>query len=259
MSKKKNNNQQEFKVFSESRPYVLWRRVSTKKQGDSELGLMAQEAVANVCMGREPEKVFTDVYTGTKLRLCKGLWDAIDYCKKNNYVLVVARSDRFRSVSEALEVLDEIGEGNIIFCDLPSSDRFVLTIIWAVWEKQAIVGRINTRVALAECKKKGKNGGWVSRSGNFRTHLGNDKGVDTTNARLASAASRKAEADAWKESSPLYTWFLRQVLKGRSLKDIVTEAQQMYDENPKSYCTKTGKPLYMPLASLWRKEILPMR
>ena len=114
------------------RPYVLWRRVSTKEQGNSGLGLEAQLTMAEYCMKEKPEAVFTDVYSGTKLNECTELWNAIRYCKEKGYLLVIAKTDRFRNVKEALEILDAVGEGNLNFCDLPTTDRMILTIIFAV-------------------------------------------------------------------------------------------------------------------------------
>lgn len=146
-------------MAAQQQKYVLWRRVSTKKQGDSGLGLEAQQAIAEYFMGNTAEKIFTEVYTGTKLSECRQLWTAINYCKKHNLLLVIAKTDRFRNVRESLEVLDAVGEGKLVFCDLPTTDRTILTIVWAIWERQAMQGRINTRLALNERKKQLDNYG----------------------------------------------------------------------------------------------------
>ncbi len=247
----------ELKTIHEPRPYVLWRRVSTQEQGESGLGLDAQATIAKMFMAKEPVEIFTDVYSGTKLRQCKGLWSAISLCKEKNYVLVIAKSDRCRNVSEALDILDAIGERNLIFCDLPSTDRFILTVMWAMWERQAIMGRINTRIALAERKKQiERDGGFVAKSGNFCTHLGRQKGVKNPNAIEAMAARKTEMSQEWKRESGLYTWVSIQLLKGRRQKDILEEARELYDDNPDKYCTKTGRMLSPGILSKWSSEIL---
>lgn len=119
-------------INDNNRPYVLWRRVSTKGQFESGLGLEAQTTIAEYFMHGSPIKTYTDVFSGTKLADCPELVKAIRYCKANNYLLVVAKTDRFRNVKEALAVLDDMGEGNVTFCDLPTTNRMVLTIMFAV-------------------------------------------------------------------------------------------------------------------------------
>lgn len=246
----------EIQIIQESRPYVLWRRVSTSKQGSDGLGIAAQLTIAQTFMGRDPVEIFTDVYTGTKLKQCAGLWQAIDYCKENGTVLVIAKSDRFRSVNDALDVLDAIGSSNLIFCDLPSSDRFVLTIMWAVWEKQAIMGRINTRIALAERKKQiASEGGFMSKSGNWCTRLGNKKGVDMSMAVQASARKKIGDAIDWRKKSALYVWVENQVLRGRTRKEILEEAAALYNDNPDQFGTREGKMLTKGILSKWIAEI----
>lgn len=242
-------------IIPETRPYVLWKRVSTVKQGESGLGLAAQEAIAKTFMGRDPVKIYTDVYSGTKLKQCVALWEAIECCKENDYVLVIAKTDRFRSVQEALDVLDAVGQNRLIFCDLPTTDRFVLTILWAVWEKQAIIGRLNTRLALAERKKQiAQNGGFFSKSGKWTTHLGRDKGVALTEAHIAAGKAMTDKATEWRKVSPLYRWARRQYNNGRSRRDIVSEAREMYKEDPKLYCTPGGTPLSEAILCRWIQE-----
>lgn len=247
----------EIQTIQESRPYVLWRRVSTKEQGRSELGLDAQATIAKIFMGKEPVQIFTDVFSGTKLKQCKGLWEAIALCKAENYCLVIAKSDRCRNVSEALEILDAIGERNLIFCDLPSCDRFILTVMFAMWERQAIMGRINTRVALAERKKQiEENGGFTSKSGHWRTRLGNKPGTCYAQAITAMAIRRTEKARAWKRNSPLYTWLTIQVLRDRTQDEILADAEALYEKNPEKYCTQTGNPLRRTTYLKWRRNIL---
>ena len=254
MAKKK---QSEIKTIEESRPYVLWRRVSTEEQGESGLGLEAQLTIAKMFLKKDPVRVFTDVYSGTKLKQCVGLWEAIEFCKQNNAVLVVAKVDRFRSVNEALDVLDCIGERNIIFCDCPSSDRFVLTVLFAMNERTAIIGRVNTKIALAERKKQIKqNGGFISKAGVFRDHLGNKKGCDMSPAWQVGTQKLAAEAEEWRKRSPLYIWTANQVLKGRSRKDILAEAAELYEDEPEKFGTREGKMLTKGTLSKWVAEII---
>ena len=72
-----------------------------------------------------------------------------------------------------MEILDEMGEENIRFCDAPSSSRLILTMLFAVYEHQAIIGRINTKLALDVRKKQiAEKGGFTSKNGVWRTSLG---------------------------------------------------------------------------------------
>lgn len=145
MSKKKASKEEA--LIKDYRDYVLWRRVSTKEQGRSELGLDAQLTYALEFTKKNPVQVFTDVVSGTKLRECTNLWKAIDYCKEHGTYLLVAKTDRFRNVEEACEVLRKVGEENLRFCDLPNCNEMVLKMLWVVWEYQARMGQINTRLA----------------------------------------------------------------------------------------------------------------
>lgn len=245
----------EIKTIEERRPYILWRRVSTKHQEKTELGLEAQVSIAKTFMGKDPVDIYTDVHSGTKLKECSGLWEAIKHCKEEDCVLVIAKSDRCRNVSEALEILDAVGERNLIFCDLPSCDRFILTVMFAMWERQAIMGRINTKVALDERKKQiERDGGFFSKSGNWCTHLGGKKGDDLSKARAAAAAVANKKSSDWRDSSPLYSWAQIQYYKKRSRKEILEEAEKLFQKSPEIYCTRQGKMLTKGILSVWVRE-----
>lgn len=251
-----------------NRSYVLWRRVSTKEQGDSELGLKAQVAIAEYFMKHEAAKVFTDVYTGTKLSECKNLWKAIEYCKNNGLLLVIAKTDRFRNVAEALMVLDEIGEGNLMFCDLPTTDRTVLTIVFALWERQAIQGRINTKVALAERQKlvsKGEN--WISKSGRECTRLGrpadhiDENGKEIYDLSAANEASCKAKQDAailWREQSAAYKMVREWLAMNKSRNEMLAELQRLYEHAPEKFGTSKGRCVTRSVLDRWCREMNPL-
>ena len=251
-----------------SRPYVLWRRVSTKQQGDSELGLKAQIAIAEYFMHSEAEKVFTDVYTGTKLSECKNLWRAIKYCKENGCLLVIAKTDRFRNVAEALNVLDEIGEGNLVFCDLPTTDRTVLTIVFALWERQAIQGRINTRVALEERKKMQENGEkWISKTGRKCDRLGrpadgiDDHGRpywDLSAANEASCIAKQEAAIRWREQSPAYKMVREWSAMGKTRNEMLAELQKLYEHAPEKFGTPNGRCVTRSVLDRWCREMNPL-
>ena len=244
-------------LIQDSRDYVLWRRVSTKKQGKSELGLDAQLTYALEFTKKEPVAVFTDVVSGQKLRDCENLWKAIDYCKAYGTYLLIAKTDRFRNVEEACEVLREVGEGNLRFCDVPNCNEMVLKMLWVVWEYQAKMGQINTRLAMKELKRKiTEEGGFMSKSGNYCTRLGRKPGCDISEAGEKGRQRQIQKAAEWRRRSPGYIFVARELLKGTPRAKILEEFNEMHKEYPELYCTPKGGPLTPSRLSLWAAEII---
>ena len=142
-----------------AKKYVSWRRVSTKKQGGSGLGLAAQKEIIRYFIEREGGELvadFEECYTGTDLNGCTELKKAIALAKDNDAVLIIAKTDRFRNTIEALQVYDDMGDGNIMFCDLPHTDKFTLTLFFALAEREALIVSIRTKQALAAKKARGE-------------------------------------------------------------------------------------------------------
>lgn len=138
--------------------YVSWRRVSTFRQSKSGLGLEAQKEIIRYFVERGGGKLIADYsecYTGKELSGCVELRKAMAHAKKEGAILVIAKTDRFRNCQEALAILSEMGDGNIEFCDLPHSDRFTLTLFWALAEREALITSIRTKQALAVKKSQG--------------------------------------------------------------------------------------------------------
>ena len=151
--------------------FVAWRRVSTKQQGASGHGLAAQKQIIEYFVQAEGGELvadYSDVYTGKDLEGCTELQKAMARCREEGATLIIAKSDRFRNTVEALGIYDQM-EGNIFFCDLPKTDKFTLTLFFALAEREALLVSIRTKQALA-----------AKRAGGVK--LGRPKGSDTTPA-----------------------------------------------------------------------------
>lgn len=139
--------------------FISWRRVSTFKQHKSGLGLDAQAEIIRYFVERADGELVADYaecYTGTELSGCLELHKAIAHCKSICAVLIIAKSDRFRNTVEALQIYEQMGEGNIMFCDLPHTDKFTLTLFFALSEREALITSIRTKQALAAKKARGE-------------------------------------------------------------------------------------------------------
>jgi len=131
-------------------------RVSTQRQGAQGLGISAQRAMCeNFIKQNKGEHVqeFMDVESGTH-RDRKGLWQAIDYCKKNGCSLVIAKLDRMsRDVEFTFKV---INTGiDIHFTDMPVVNSMILGVFAAVAQYEREMVSTRTRQALAVKKSQG--------------------------------------------------------------------------------------------------------
>lgn len=176
--------------------FISWRRVSTKTQGRSGLGLDAQKDIINYFVKNEGGELiadFCEVYTGKDLNGCTELRKAIKTVKETGAKLVIAKTDRFRNTLEALQILEEVGESNIMFCDLPHTDKFTLTLFFAIAEREALLISIRTKQALkAKKERDGQTGGtadnWGKINGNKSRKESNEKAAEI------SAKNRKERA-----------------------------------------------------------------
>ena len=99
--------------------YIAYYRVSTDKQGASGLGLEAQKtAVRNYLKDKyPPDYQFTEVESG-KSSDRPELQKALELCKKEKAVLIVAKLDR---LSRDLHFITSLSKAKIKFicCDMP--------------------------------------------------------------------------------------------------------------------------------------------
>lgn len=143
--------------------YVTYLRVSTQRQGAQGLGISAQRAMCDNFIKQNSGmhvQEFMDVESGTH-RDRKGLWDAIDYCKKNNCSLVIAKLDRLaRDVEFTFKVLNT--GIDIHFTDMPVVNSMILGVFAAVAQYERELTSDRTTKALAAKRERGESTGGAS-------------------------------------------------------------------------------------------------
>jgi len=130
--------------------YAHYLRVSTQKQGIDGYGIDAQRAaIAKYVPGAE----FIEVESG-KRKDRPELLRALDYCKKNGAVLVVAKLDRLARNVAFVSMLMESGV-DFLCADFPTANRLTIHIIAAVAEHEAVMISARTKAGLAAAKVRG--------------------------------------------------------------------------------------------------------
>jgi DNA invertase Pin-like site-specific DNA recombinase len=162
---------------------VAYYRVSTEHQGDSRLGLEAQQAaVTTYCAGAGLSIVaaFEEVETG-KRNDRPVLAEAVTRARRMKATLVLATLDRLgRKVSLISTLLDD-ARVPFVCCDAPNDSRFVLHIRASVAEEEGRKISERTRNALAALKARGVTLGTPANL----TDEGRKKGGATIKARAA--------------------------------------------------------------------------
>lgn len=213
----------------EKRKFVSWRRCSTQKQGKSGLGLEAQLSIINYFVNEAQGELIADfheVYTGKNLHGCVELQKAMECAKKHNATLVVAKTDRFRNLEQALEVY-RLMDGSIYFCDVPMAEdaatyKFMLSLSWSLAEREAAITSLRTKQALQAKRDRGES-------------IGNPNATISETMRANSIASRRNDAQLNENKRKAYKLASLLVAQGKT----ITEVSRELNEN--GYKTPTGK------------------
>jgi DNA invertase Pin-like site-specific DNA recombinase len=130
--------------------YAHYLRVSTQKQGIDGYGIDAQRvAIARYI----PAIEFVEVESG-KRKDRPELLKALEYCKRNNAVLVVAKLDRLARNVAFVSMLMESGV-EFVCADFPTANRLTIHIIAAVAEHEAVMISARTKAGLLAAKARG--------------------------------------------------------------------------------------------------------
>lgn len=192
-------------------PAVAYYRVSTQKQGQSGLGLEAQQA-AVLAHARSKGLVitseFTEIETGTKKRRRPQLEAALDQTRRVGGVLLIAKLDRLARNVAVVATLMESGV-RFVAVDMPEADNLTIHVMAAVAEREAQLISARTKAALAARKARGLK-------------LGKPENL-TVEARLAGAAASKARAVSDMRTVAAYAGALRG--QGLSLRAVAAQLE----------------------------------
>jgi DNA invertase Pin-like site-specific DNA recombinase len=134
--------------------YIAYYRVSTKRQGESQLGLKAQKhAVERFISPDLIDKEFTEIETGTSKRYRPILNEAIELCKKTGATLIIAKLDRLaRNVAFVSSLMDSKVKFKAV--DMPEANELTIHIMSAIAQHEAKAISKRVKEGLAQSKKK---------------------------------------------------------------------------------------------------------
>lgn len=167
--------------------FVAYYRVSTKRQGDSGLGLDAQrEAVRRFIGSSSLVAEHEEIESGGRADR-PALEAALRDCRLHGATLVIAKLDRLARSVAFISRLQEDGV-QFVAVDLPHANNFTVQIMAAVAEHERRLIAERTRAALEAAKARGVRLG--GRRGEHRIEHFSDRG------RQRSAEVRGAKAQA---------------------------------------------------------------
>ena len=175
--------------------YVAYYRVSTKRQGESGLGLEAQQKAVHALAEKYGATIiaeYIEVETGKSAKRPK-LLEAIQHAGLTNATLVVAKLDRLARNAWFTRTLKE-SKQKFVCCDNPDASELTIDLLAVIAEHEARAIATRTREALAVAKERGtllgsaRPGHWDGRED--RRAFGQKKSQP-----LASAANAKKASD----------------------------------------------------------------
>jgi DNA invertase Pin-like site-specific DNA recombinase len=179
---------------------VAYYRVSTKKQGQSGLGLDGQKAAVADYAKRDGATVvysYTEVESGKRADNRPELQKAIAHARRSKATLVVAKLDRLARNVAFLSALMESG-ADFVAVDNAHANRLTIHILAAVAEDEAKRISERTKAALAAAKARGtklgsaRPGHWAGREDQRRAGLERAQ-------QSAAQAVRRAAQDAYQD------------------------------------------------------------
>lgn len=208
-----------------SESYVLYKRVSSKQQGESGLGLAAQESLMRSYLrDKVILEVFTEVETGADNDRPM-LAEAVKYCQDNNATLVVVKLDRLGRDYDYLRSLEK--KINLLDLENPTGNKLVFGIKGILAEEERVMISDRTKKALrAKIALEGK-------------YVNNPNGKGLTEAREKSIYSKKdAAANNENNKRAIYVIYLLMRLLGTNFR-WDKAAEQLNEFGFKSSTNKT--------------------
>lgn len=140
--------------------YVIYKRVSTNKQGDSGLGLDAQQRDLALYLDNYADEgstvldTFTDVMSGAQADRPE-LSAALDLVRRTGATLLVSKLDRLSRKVSFIAALTDDKKVSLKVASMPNADKFQLHLYAALAEQERSFISLRTRAALKEAKARG--------------------------------------------------------------------------------------------------------
>ena len=179
--------------------FVAYYRVSTKRQGESGLGLEAQKAAVArhvKSTGGNLVAEFKEVESGKKNDRPE-IEKAIAIARKTKSILLVAKLDRLSRCPVFLFKLQE-SKLEFVCCDMPQADKFTVGIMIVMAQKERDDISRRTKAALAALKARG-------------VKLGNPRIAEATKASLKS----RSKSDRRRQEATRMFILREIIIKGR--------------------------------------------
>ena len=211
---------------------IRYVRVSTKRQGQSGLGLEAQRTALQQLANQQGAKIiaeYKEVESG-KHSDRPELIKAISHTKLAKATLCVAKLDRLARNVAFTSRLMETGV-DFVAADNPHANRLTIDIMAALAEHEAKQISDRTKAALAEVKRRGKKLG-SHRPGHWDGHEAQRRKGQRVACKRGAASNKRQADEAYAFLIPIVVE-LRQ--SGKSLRGI-SEALVA-----KGYTSRTGK------------------
>jgi DNA invertase Pin-like site-specific DNA recombinase len=137
--------------------FVSYLRVSTKRQGESGLGLEAQRAAVEAWLNGGDWTLVeehVEIESGKSHRNRPGLAKALDACRRYGAKLIISRLDRLSRDPVFLLSLRDAGI-DFVAVDMPQANRLTVGIMALVAEQEREAISTRTKAALAAAKARG--------------------------------------------------------------------------------------------------------
>ncbi len=221
---------------------VAYYRVSTKRQGESGLGLEGQQAAVAAFAKQQGASIianYIEVESGKRSDR-PVLAQALGHARLAKATLVVAKLDRLARNVAFLSALMESGV-DFVACDNEHANRLTIHILAAVAEAEAKAISERTKTALEAAKRRGVKLG-SARPGHWE---GRESKRDPRKASQAAAIARQ------KAALDTYAFLMPTIRESRTNGQTF---QQIADTlNANGHATRSGKPWSATAAlRVWR-------
>jgi DNA invertase Pin-like site-specific DNA recombinase len=205
--------------MARAKQFISYIRVSTKRQGESGLGLEAQQsAVASHinAQGGKLVREYREIESGNRSNNRPAFNNALCHAKRCGATLLVAKLDRLARNVAFTSALMEAGV-DFICCDNPHATRFTIHILAAVAEFESEQISIRTKAALAALKARGVKLG-SDRPGHWTKERKQKRLEALERGRIKAVQTNKAKAGGGYKDLLPYMFELREA--GNSLSQV---------------------------------------